>query len=334
MPQQLRNIEELLSKKAVVLGPMAGITDAPFRAICKRLGASLTYTEMVSAKGLHYNPQSRVSNSLLTVADQEEYCAVQLFGAEPEVLAEQAACVVERLGAQVALIDINMGCPVKKVVSKGEGCALMCDPDLAARIAGSVVGACKVPVTVKFRSGWDASSINAVDFARLMESVGVAAVTVHARTRGQFYQGHADWSLIAEVKKAVRIPVVGSGDVFSADDAVAMFERTGVDAVMVARGARGNPWLFREARSLLDFAERLDLPSPLERVDVAREHVASAVRAAGDEAVLRMRKHVAWYIFGLPGARQLRHELNVVKSPIDIDRLLLEYRASLANQAQ
>lgn len=333
MPQQPRTIDELLPKNAVVLGPMAGITDAPFRGICKRLGASLTCTEMVSAKGLHYNPGSRVSNALLAIADQEEYCAVQLFGAQPEILAEQAAGVVERLGPRVGLIDINMGCPVKKVVSKGEGCALMRDPDLAARIAGSVAEACKVPVTVKFRSGWDASSVNAVDFARLMESAGVAAITVHARTRSQFYQGQADWSLLAKVKRAVSIPVVGSGDVFSADDVVAMLEQTGVDAVMVARGARGNPWLFREARALLDFAERVDPPSPLERVDVAREHVASAVEAAGDAAVPRMRKHVAWYIFGLPGARQLRHELNAVRSPLDIDRLLLEYRAFLTSQA-
>lgn len=333
MSQHSAAIEALLPKKAVVLGPMAGITDAPFRAICKRFGASLTCTGMVSAKGLHYNPESRVSGSLLTVTEQEGVCAVQLFGAEPGIMAEQAARVVDQLGSRVGLIDINMGCPVRKVVSKGEGCALMRDPELAARVAGAVVEASRVPVTVKFRSGWDASSVNAVEFARLMESTGVAAVTVHARTRDQFYRGRADWSLIAAVKLAVRIPVVGSGDVFSADDAVAMFEQTGVDAVMVARGARGNPWLFREARALLDSAERLDPPSPIEKVDIAREHVISAVGLAGDSAVLAMRKHVAWYVLGLPGARQFRQQLNSVTSPFEIDRLLLEYRAFLTHQA-
>lgn len=332
MPQYSAAIEALLPKKAVVLGPMAGITDAPFRAICKRFGASLTCTEMVSVKGLHHNPESRVSSSLLTITEQEGVCAVQLFGVEPEMMAEQAARVVDRLGARVGLIDINMGCPVRKVVSKGEGCALMRDPDLAARIAGSVVEACKVPVTVKFRSGWDASSINAVDFARLMESTGVAAITVHARTRDQFYRGRADWNLIAAVKRAVRIPVVGSGDVFSADDAVAMFEQTGVDAVMVARGARGNPWLFREMRALLDFAERLDPPSPFEKVDIAREHVTAAVGLVGDSAAMRMRKHVVWYLFGLPGARQFRQRINSATNPLEIDRLLLEYRTFLARQ--
>jgi len=278
----------------LVLAPMAGITDWPFRRQAMLHGADKTVTEMISAMGLLQAPRGNIAyRHLLSYDESETNLSAQIFGKDPDFMAE-AAAILSAL-PQYTGLDINFGCPAPKVTSSGSGSALMKDIPRARAIIAAVRKACAKPLSAKMRIGWDSHSINAVDFARLMESVGVAAVTVHARTRGQFYQGHADWSLIAEVKKAVRIPVVGSGDVFSADDAVAMFERTGVDAVMVARGARGNPWLFREARSLLDFAERLDLPSPLERVDVAREHVASAVRAAGDEAVLRMRKHVAWY---------------------------------------
>ncbi len=213
-------------ERNVVLAPMAGITEAPFRAICKRMGAGLTYTEMVSAKGLHYNPDSPVSNALLTLSPQEVPCGVQIFGAEPEMMAEQAARIVGRLGADISLIDINMGCPVSKVVAKGEGSALMRVPELAARIVEAVVAAVAVPVTVKFRKGWDASTANAVEFARLMEASGAAGLAVHGRTRSEFYRGHADWDVIAAVKRAVSVPVLGSGDVFSAADAKRMLDET------------------------------------------------------------------------------------------------------------
>jgi len=294
------DIRTLLPPRSVVLGPMAGVAEAPFRGICKRMGATLTYTEMISAKGLHYNPDSRVSRELLTFDPAEVPCGVQLFGSDPAIMADRAAWVCAEYGNEVALIDINMGCPVTKVVSSGEGSALMRTPQLAAEIVSRVVGAVPVPVTVKFRTGWDASSINAVEFACAMEAAGAAALCVHGRTRQQFYHGVADWDTIAEVVRAVRVPVIGSGDVFSAEDARSMLERTGVDAVMVARGAQGNPWIFREARALLDRGETLPPPTPFERVDMAREHAHALVAFAGENAVTRMRKHIGWYIVGMP----------------------------------
>ncbi len=321
------DIRTLLAAGNVVLGPMAGVTEAPFRGICKRIGAGLTYTEMVSAKGLHYNPDGAVSRSLLTFDAQEVPCAVQLFGAEPEIMAEQALGIVERYGEDVALIDINMGCPVTKVVAKGEGSALMRTPEVAADVVGAVVERCGVPVTVKFRSGWSASELNAVEFAQRMEAAGAAAVAVHGRTRDQFYHGKADWAVIAEVKKAVAVPVIGSGDVFSAADAVAMIERTGVDGVMVARGAQGNPWIFREARALIDRGEVLAPPTALERIDMALEHAAALVAFGGERVFARMRKHVAWYIKGMPGATRVRELAFEVESYEALVVLLSEYRA-------
>ncbi|MDO8950346.1 MAG: tRNA dihydrouridine synthase DusB [Actinomycetota bacterium] len=323
------DMRTLLSQANVVLGPMAGITEAPFRGICKRLGAGLTYTEMVSAKGLHYNPDAAISRALLTFDPAETPCGVQLFGAEPQLMAEQAARIVERYGDDVALIDINMGCPVTKVVAKGEGSALMRTPELAAEIVTRVASATGVPVTVKFRSGWDAESINAVEFARTMEAAGASAIAVHGRTRDQFYHGRADWDVIAAVKAAVAVPVIGSGDVFSADDAVAMLECTGVDAVMIARGAQGNPWIFAAARALIDRGEVLAPPSAFERIDMAREHAAALVGFGGEHAFKRMRKHVAWYIRDMPGATYVRDRANTVGSFAELDEMLEEYRAFL-----
>jgi len=322
-------IEAILGQRAVVLGPMAGITEAPFRGMCRRQGASLTFTEMISAKGLHYNPDSKTSRALLALDSDEVPCAVQIFGSDPDIMAEQTVRILDRLSGDFCLVDINMGCPVAKVVSKKEGCALMRDPGLAFRIASAVVNASTVPVSVKFRSGWDAASINAVDFAMLMQEAGVSVVTVHGRTRSQFYRGKADWDIIARVKAAVDIPVLGSGDVFSAADVLAMFERTGVDGVMVARGAQGNPWVFRESRALLDRGDVLDPPSGIERVDAAREHARALVNLMGDRAVPRMRKHVAWYIHGLPEARKVRDSINAIGSHQALDALLADYRNHL-----
>jgi tRNA-dihydrouridine synthase B len=323
----------LLASGNVVLAPMAGITEAPFRGICKRMGAGLTYTEMVSAKGLHYNPDSRISNALLTLSPEETPCAVQIFGAEPRMMADQARRIVERYGDDVALIDINMGCPVTKVVAKGEGSALMRSPELAADVVAAVASAVPVPVTVKFRKGWDPGSVNAVEFAQLMEGSGAAALAVHGRTRSQFYRGEADWDSIADVKAAVSVPVIGSGDVFSAADAKAMLERTGVEAVMVARGAQGNPWIFREARALIDEGIELEPPAPFERIDMAREHAAALVAMGGERAFTRMRKHVAWYIVGMPGAMHVRDRANHARSYAELDSLLVEYRDYLGQRS-
>jgi tRNA-dihydrouridine synthase B len=319
------DIRSLIPPRGVVLGPMAGVTEAPFRGICKRMGATLTYSEMVSAKGLHHNPDSRVSRALLTFSPEETPCAVQLYGSDGAIMAAQAVRIVERYGADVALIDINMGCPVAKVVSKGEGSALMRTPDVAAGIVERVVAAVDVPVTVKFRAGWDAGSLNAADFARAMEAAGASAMAVHGRTRAQFYRGRADWEVIARVKAAVSVPVFGSGDVLCAQDAKAMLEQTGVDAVMVARGAQGYPWIFREARALIDRGEVLARPGDDERIAMAREHARALVAFGGERAFVRMRKHVGWYIAGMPGATFMRERANKVTSHAELDALLVEY---------
>lgn len=323
------SISSLVPPGSVVLGPMAGVTEAPFRGICKRMGAALTYTEMVSAKGLHFNPDSAVSKALLTFDDAEVPCAVQLFGSDPEMMARQAERIVAEHAEKVALIDVNMGCPVSKVVAKGEGSALMRDPKLAAGIVSAIAASVAVPVTAKFRKGWSESDSNAVEFARCMEAAGAAAVCVHGRTREQFYHGHADWDTIAQVKAAVTIPVFGSGDVYTAGDVAAMFDRTGVDAVMVARGAQGNPWIFREARALLDTGEAIAPPSAYERIEMAREHCSALRCFGGERSSVRMRKHVAWYVSGMPGASYVRTRVNVAQSHEDLDRLLCEYREYL-----
>lgn len=317
---------ELLAAGNVVLGPMAGVAEAPFRAICKRMGAGLTYTEMVSALGLHYNPDSRMVQSLLTLAPEEIPAVVQLFGSEPQIMAEQAARLLERRGNEIAMIDINMGCPVPKVVSKGHGSALMRDVGHAAEITRQVVEACDKPVSVKFRKGWDLESVNGVEFAVAMEEAGAAALAIHGRTRSEFYEGEADWGAIAEVAAAVSVPVTGSGDVLAAADAKRMLDETGVDAVMIARGAQGNPWIFREARALIDHGEVLDPPSAFERIDMAREHVAATIEFGGEHAFRRMRKHVGWYIQSLPGATRFRAQANHAQGSVEMDELLVRYR--------
>jgi nifR3 family TIM-barrel protein len=320
-------VAQLLARTNVLLAPMAGITEAPFRGICKRMGAGLTYTEMISAKALHYNRESPASLALLSFSADEIPCAVQISGCEPQIMADQAAGLLERQGDDIALIDINMGCPVNKVVKKGEGSALMREPALAASIVSAVVASCKdVPVTVKIRRGWDSESINAVEFARAMEAAGAAAIAVHGRTRAQFYKGASDWDTIAEVKHAVDVPVIGSGDIFSAGDIVGMLESTGADGVMVARGAQGNPWIFREARALLDDDVVLPRPTPFERIDMAREHGDALVAFGGERAFVRMRKHVSWYIAEMPGASAVRARVHAVTSHAELDALLAEYR--------
>jgi nifR3 family TIM-barrel protein len=323
------DIRALLSANNVVLGPMAGITDAPFRAICKRFGAGLTFTEMVSATGLHYNPDAPASRALLTLHPEETPCAVQLFGADPEQMAEQARRVVELNGGNVAIVDVNMGCPVSKVVAKGQGSALMRTPDLAASIIERMVERCGAPVSAKFRTGWDAETADPVGFARTIEAAGASMITIHARTRGQFYHGAADWDVIAAVKAAVSIPVIGSGDVFGAEDAVRMLAHTGVDAVMVARGAQGNPWIFRECRALIDTGVAIAPPTAAERIARAREHARALAEFGGPHTVGRMRKHVAWYMHGLPEAAAMRARAYRAATYEEMDALLASYGAWL-----
>ncbi len=322
-------VERIFARNNVLLAPMAGVNEAPFRGICKRMGAGLTYTEMVGAKSLHYDPNGRRVRSLLSFDPAEVPCAVQIYGADPAMMAEQAVRLAEVHAGKIALIDVNMGCPVPRVVHRGEGAALIRTPDLAEAIVARVVDACPLPVTVKMRKGWDAHDSSAPDFARRMEAAGASAIAVHGRARGQFYHGEADWDAIAAVKSAVSIPVAGSGDVFSAHDALEMVERTGVDAVMIARGAQGNPWIFAEARALLDGAEPPATPGPVDRVDLALEHARALVAFDGEHAVVRMRKHVAWYTSGLKGATHVRNAANRCRTMPELDGVLGEYRAYL-----
>lgn len=329
----MNRIAETLRQNNLVLGPMAGITEAPFRAICKRYGAGLTFTEMVSARGLHHSPNSPTARKLLAMAPEEVPCAVQLFGSEPDILAQQAARLSQEMGDSVLCFDLNMGCPVSKVVAKGEGSALMRTPALAAEIVEAVVAAVgDVPVTVKFRSGWDSASINAVEFARLMEASGAQALAVHGRTREQLYHGSADWDVIAAVKASVSVPVMGSGDVFTPDDVVRMLEHTSVDGVMIARGAQGNPWLFSRARTLLETGEHAPGPTNAERIAIAREHAAALVAFAGVHAVSRMRKHVSWYTAGMPGATHVRARVYQCATAELLDTLLCEYAEYLESR--
>ncbi|MDR0817269.1 MAG: tRNA dihydrouridine synthase DusB [Clostridiales Family XIII bacterium] len=312
-----------------LLAPMAGITDAPFRLICRELGAALTVTEMVSAKGLWYN--DRKSFDLLRHSEAEGPVSFQLFGSDPEIMAEAVERIEERTDEFApAMYDINMGCPVPKVVRNGEGSALMNDPEMAGRIVESMCAKTGRPVTVKMRIGWDKDSVNAVSFAGEMEAAGAAAVCVHGRTRAQFYEGKADWNVIGEVRAAVRIPVYGSGDVFSGSDAVRMIRETGCDAVMAARGALGNPWIFRDALMLQGGATEEEViaavPGIEERAAMFIRQAKLTTEAKGEYiAVREMRKHAGWYFKGKPGVQVLRNTVNQAGTVADLIKTVEEY---------
>ncbi len=304
----------------VMLGPMAGVTDLPFRVLCREQGAGLVCMEMVSAKAVLYG--NRNTKELLAVSPLERPVSLQLFGSDPEILAEIAARLED---GPYDILDLNMGCPVPKVVKNGEGSALMKNPVLAERILSSMVKAVKKPVTVKIRKGFDDHSVNAVELAKIAEACGVAAVAVHGRTREQYYSGKADWEIIRQVKEAVSIPVIGNGDVHSPEAAKKLLEETGCDGVMVARGARGNPWIFRRIVSYLETGVVPPDPSKEEVKDMIFRHAAMMTEQKGELAAMReMRKHVAWYTAGYPHSAALRREINEVETLEGLKELVRE----------
>jgi nifR3 family TIM-barrel protein len=309
----------------LLLGPMAGVTDLPFRLLCKEKGANLVYTEMVSAKGVQYNNKN--TESLLYVAEEERPVALQLFGADPDILSDTAKRLEHR---NFDILDINMGCPVPKVVSNGEGSALMKNPELIGEIVRKVSTGYSKPVTVKIRKGFHDNDNNAVEVAQIAEANGASAIAVHARTREQYYSGKADWEVIKAVKEAVKVPVIGSGDIFTPEDAKRMIDVTKCDAIMMARGTRGNPWLFEQINAYLIQGILLPKPNFSEVRDMILRHAKLSVACKGEYIGIReMRKHVAWYTTGYPGSAKLRNRVNEIEVMEDLYHLLDEYQNHL-----
>ncbi|MDE6167117.1 MAG: tRNA dihydrouridine synthase DusB [Acetatifactor sp.] len=294
----------------VILAPMAGVTDLPFRLLCRQQGAGLVCMEMVSAKAIYYN--NRNTEELLTIHPEECPASLQLFGSDPVIVAQQAERIQER---PFSILDFNMGCPVPKVVNNGEGSALMKDPKRVEELLAGLVKAVRKPVTVKIRKGFDEEHINAVEIARVAEACGVAAITVHGRTRAQYYSGRADWDIIRQVKEAVKIPVIGNGDVNSPQAAKAMLEQTGCDGVMIGRAAQGNPWIFRKVTAFLENGALPEDPKAQEKKALILRHASLQLERKGEyTAVREMRKHLAWYTVGMPHSSRFRRMINDMES--------------------
>ena len=310
----------------VLLAPMAGVTDFAFRRVCLRQGAAMVTTEMVSARALVYRDEK--TKALLYIPEDGQPCAAQLFGHEPEVLAEAAPLALELSGA--VSLDLNMGCPVGKVVKSGDGSALMRDPELAGRIVEAVCRSVDVPVTVKFRKGWDGGSVNAVDFARVCEQAGAAMLAVHGRTRAQMYAGKADWDIIREVKRAVSVPVAANGDVFSGEDAAHILRYTGADLCLIGRGALGDPWLFAEANAAVAGEPLPERPPLAERMAVAAGQIEDLAAVVGErQACLEARHHLPWYLHGVPHAAYYRAQLVHVETLADVRRIVKDIQRDL-----
>lgn len=300
------NIGTFTIDEYIALGPMAGVTDLAFRLICKSFGCPVVYTEMVSAKALYYNDPK--TERLMHIEEEERPVALQIFGSDAAIMGQ----ITKRINDHNHdILDINMGCPAPKIVKNGDGSALMRDPHRVGAIVKAVKEASSKPVTVKIRKGWDDLSVNAVQIAQIAEANGADAVTVHGRTREQFYSGVADWDIIKEVKKAVQIPVIGNGDIFGIEDAVRMKDHTGCDGIMVARGAQGKPWIFKQLTTYFKTGEKLPEPDLEERIKIIRKHMEMVVAIKGERiGILEMRKHAAWYLKGIYGASKARQKIN------------------------
>jgi nifR3 family TIM-barrel protein len=308
-------------KNNVFLAPMAGVTDKPYRRICREMGCGFTYTEMVSAKGLYYGSEN---TEFLTDIDDEENVALQIFGSDPYIMGE----IAKRLNTSNAkTIDINMGCPTPKIVKNGDGSALMMHPDVAENVIKAVVKNSIKPVTIKIRKGWDDDHINAVEIAKMAESCGVKAVAIHGRTREQFYSDRADWDIIKKVKDNLKIPVIGNGDIFTPEDAKRMIDETGCDAVMVGRGAEGNPWIFKRILHYLNTGEILPEPTVSEKIDMILKHLDMMIDYKGEHVgILEMRKHIAWYLKGIRGASKIKQMVFTMSYYKEVKELLISIK--------
>ena len=312
-------------KNNVFLAPMAGVTDKAFRIICREFGCGLVYTEMVSSKGLFYG--SKKTDLMLDIDEAEAPAVVQIFGSDPEIMGSMAREISSN--AKVAFIDINMGCPAPKIVKNCEGSALMRDPLLAEKVINSVVRQSLKPVTVKIRKGWDDTLINAVEFAKMIEGCGAAAIAIHGRTRAQMYEGAADWDIIKKVKKAVSIPVIGNGDIVSPESAKQMLEITGCDGIMVGRGALGKPWIFNRIVHFLNTNEIIPEPEDSEKIDISLKHLDMTYGFKGQKGIFEMRKELSWYIKGMKNATNVKNEINRIESIDLMKNLLLSYKSEL-----
>lgn len=308
----------------LVLGPMAGVTDLPFRVICREFGASLTYTEMVSAKGFKYN--SKKTEDLMEVDEKERPTSLQVFGSDPDIMGDMAGAINDR---NFDILDVNMGCPMPKIVNNGEGSALMKNPKLVGDIIKSLKKNSKKPVTIKIRAGFTCDDKNAVEIAKVAEDAGVDAIAVHGRTRSQYYEGKSDINIIKDVKNAVNVPVIGNGDIFTEIDAKKMFEETGCDAIMIARGARGNPWIFKRINTYLETGHMQKTPDLDEFLKVILRQAKWMAEYKGSAGIREMRKHVSWYTAGYPNSAKIRCKVNELETLEDVQELIESYVESL-----